>query len=149
MSVAYGKGAKGKATKLHSIIVRSIGHCEACDYKCSCLDKWKHTTGCKLQAAHLEGRTASGTRTQLRNAFSLCASCHRKFTDKPLTFSRFVTGTWAQQYRDRLLELSRPMSTGQKMDWDEESVRLTAMRDDIKAKRLTIKEARELEHEEN
>jgi hypothetical protein len=41
------------------------------------------------------------------------------------------------------------MSTGQKMDWDEESVRLIAMRDDIKAKRLTIKEARELEHEEN
>jgi hypothetical protein len=148
MSVAYGKGAKGKATKLHSIIVRSLGRCEACDYACQCADKWKHGV-CKLQCAHLEGRTASGTRTQLRNAFSLCASCHRKFTDKPLTFSRFVTGTWAQQYRDRLLELSRPQVSGQKMDWEEEVVRLTAMRDDIKEGRLTLKEARQIEHEEN
>ena len=149
MAVSYGKGDKGKATKLHSVIVRSLGHCENCDYKCSCADKWKHTTGCKLQAAHLEGRTASGTRTQLRNAFCLCASCHRKFTDKPLTFSRFVTTTWAQAYRDRLLELSRPMVTGQKMDWAEELVRLKAMHDDIKRGEITIQEAREIEHEEN
>jgi len=148
MSVAYGKGAKGKATKTHSIIIRSIGHCENCEYKCSCADKWKHGV-CKLQAAHIEGRTASGTRTQLRNAFCLCASCHRKFTDKPLTFSRFVTTTWAQQYRDRLLELSRPMTTGQKMDWEEELVRLKAMHDDIKRGEITINEAREIEHAEN
>ena len=148
MSVSYGKKAKGKATKLHSIIVRSTGYCEACGAKCACGDKWKHGV-CKLQCAHLEGRTASGTRTQLRNAFCLCASCHRKFTDKPLTFSRFVTTTWAQPYRDRLLELSRPQTKGQKMDWDEEVIRLTAMRDDIKEGRLTLVEARELEHEEN
>lgn len=148
MSVAYGKGAKGKATKLHSIIVRSTGHCEACDYKCQCADKWKHGV-CKLQCAHLEGRTASGTRTQLRNAFCLCASCHRKFTDKPLTFSRFVTGTWAQPYRDRLLELSRPQTKGQKMDWEEEVVRLKAMMEDIKLGTITLNEAREIEHAEN
>mgnify|MGYP000591407466 CR=1 FL=1 len=149
MSVHYGKGAKGKATKLHSIIIRSLGHCEACDYSCGCLDKWKHALGCKLQAAHIEGRTASGTRTQLRNAYCFDASCHRKFTDKPLTFSRFVTGTWAQSYRDRLLELSRPQTKGQKMDWEEEVVRLKAMRDDIKEGRITLKEAREIENEEN
>jgi len=148
MSVAYGKGDKGKATKLHSIIIRSLGRCEACEYKCACADKWKHGV-CKLQCAHLEGRTASGTRTQLRNAFSLCASCHRKFTDKPLTFNAFVDSSWAAEYKDRLVVLSRPMTTGQKMDWEEELVRLKAMHDDIKNKRLTIKEAREIEHEEN
>ena len=104
---------------------------------------------CKLQAAHLEGRTASGTRTQLRNAFSLCASCHRKFTDKPLTFRKFVSKSWAAPYEDRLVELSRPMTKGQKMDWEEELVRLKAMHNDIKAERLTLKEAREIEHEEN
>lgn len=85
----------------------------------------------------------------MRNAFSLCASCHRKFTDKPLTFSRFVTGTWAQQYRDRLLELSRPQTRGQKMDWDEEVIRLKAMMSDIKEGRITLNEARQIEHEEN
>jgi len=147
MSVAYGKGDKGKATKLHSIIIRSLGRCEACTYQCMCPDKWKHNV-CKLQAAHLEGRTASGTRTQLRNAFSLCASCHRKFTDKPLTFAAFVDSSWAAEYKDRLVVLSRPMTTGQKMDWEEELVRLKAMHDDLKNNRLTIKEAREIEHDE-
>jgi len=148
MSVAYGKGSKGKATKLHSVIIRSLGKCEACDYVCSCPDKWKHNT-CKLQTAHIEGRKASGTRTQLRNAFSLCASCHRRFTDKPLTFNAFVDKTWAKKYKKRLVELSRPMNMGLKMDWDEELVRLTALHDDLKAKRITRKEAREFENEEN
>jgi len=148
LSVSYGKGFKGKATKLHSVIIRSLGHCENCDYVCPCIDKWKHTIGCKLQAAHLEGRTASGTRTQLRNAYCLDASCHRKFTDKPLTFAAFVDSSWAAEYKDRLVVLSRPMTTGQKMDWEEELVRLKAMHDDLKNNRLTIKEAREIEHDE-
>ena len=41
------------------------------------------------------------------------------------------------------------MTKGQKMDWEEELVRLKAMHNDIKAERLTLKEAREIEHEEN
>lgn len=115
MSVAYGKGKKGLATKLHSTLIRSLKECEACDYQCPCIDEWNHTRGCKLQAAHIQGRTASLTRTALFNAFSLCASCHRKFTDKPLDFSRFVTTTWAQEYRDDLILMSNTMT---KMDWD-------------------------------
>lgn len=142
MSVAYGKGAKGKATKLHSQIVRSIGYCESCLYECPCVDKWQHTTGCKLQAAHIQGRKASQTRTKLINAFSLCASCHRKFTDQPLTFSRFVTTTWAQEFRDELLALSRPMVTGQKMDWDWEVDRLKEVMKRIKSGETTLEEER-------
>lgn len=149
MSVAYGSGDKGKATKLHSQITRSLGYCENSDkceyYECPCTDKWKHTKECKLQCAHIEGRTASGTRTQLRNAFSLCASCHRIFTDKPLTFSRFVTGTWAQEHRERLLELSRPMVTGQKMNWSDELQRLKEIEKQIKSGTLTLQQAREQE----
>lgn len=145
MANMYGRGSKAKATKLHSQIVRSLGYCEACDYHCKCEDKWKHGQSCKLQAAHIEGRKASGTRTQLRNAFCLCASCHRKFTDKPLAFSRFVTTTWAQKFREDLLELSRPMSKGQKFDWDEELVRLEAIVEDIQEGELTLAEARDME----
>jgi hypothetical protein len=144
MSVAYGRGDKGKATKLHSKITRSLGYCEACGYQCDCMDKWHHTTGCKLQAAHIEGRTASGTRTQLRNAFCLDASCHRKFTDKPLTFSRFVTNTWAQEHREDLLVLSRPMM-GLKMDWTAELSRLKDIEQQIKENKLTLQQARDME----
>lgn len=115
MSVHYGKGKKGLCTKLHSTLIRSIKECENCGYQCPCVDNFQHTMGCKLQAAHIQGRTASLTRTALFNAFALCASCHRKFTDKPLDFSRFVTTTWAQEYRDDLIQMS---NTNYKMDWD-------------------------------
>ena len=145
MSVSYGKGDKGKATKLHSQIIRSLGKCEACMYKCPCLDNWKHTAGCKLQAAHIQGRKASGTRTLLINAFSLCASCHRKFTDQPLTFSRFVTTTWAQEHRQTLIELSRPKTVGQKTDWGWEVDRLKEVAKRLKNNETTLQEERENE----
>jgi len=41
------------------------------------------------------------------------------------------------------------MTKGQKMDWDEELVRLQAMHDDIKRKEITINESREIEDAEN
>ena len=149
MAVSYGSGAKGRATKLHSQIVRSIGYCEnseECGYEeCPCEDKWKHTRDCKLQCAHIEGRTASGTRTQLRNAYSLCASCHFTFGVKPLTFSRFVTTTWAQEHRQTLIELSRPMVTGQKMDWEWELDRLQEVQKRIKSGVTTLREERDNE----
>lgn len=116
MSVAYGKGSKGLATKLHSTLVRSVKICESCFYECPCVDQFKHTKDCKLTCAHIQGRTASATRTLLINAFSLCYSCHRIYTDKPLNFSRFITGTWAQEYRELLLQLSNTMT---KVNWTD------------------------------
>lgn len=143
MSVSYGKKAKAKATKLHSILVRSHGECENCFYKCPCGERFKHTLGCKLQCAHIQGRTASATRTLLINAFCLCASCHRIFTDKPLSFSRFVTGTWAQEYRDLLLSLSNTMT---KKDWVVELERLEHIKQELEAGR-TLAELRQEEAE--
>ena len=148
MSVAYGKGDKGKATKLHSVIIRSLGYCEnfeKCGYEeCPCDDKWKHTKACKLQAAHIQGRTASATRTQLRNAFCLDASCHRVFSDKPLTFSRWVTTTWAQAHREELIRLSNTMT---KMDWSAEYQRLKDIEAQMKSGHITLEEARAMESE--
>lgn len=80
MSVAYGKGPRGKATRLHSQVVRSRGYCENCgerDYA-------------KLTCAHIVGRRYAATRTDENNAFALCWSCHRRFTDWPLEFAEFV-----------------------------------------------------------
>lgn len=123
MSDMYGKGDKGVATRLHSKIIRSLGYCEKCGYACMCIDKWKHNQYCKLQAAHIQGRKASITRTLLINAYCLCASDHGIFTDKPLTFSRWVTSTWAQEYREELIRLSW---TPTKVNW---TVRLAELKD--------------------
>ncbi len=139
MSNMYGKGDKGKATKLHSVLVRSLGRCESCFYVCSCSDMFKHGLDCKLQCAHIQGRKASATRTLLINSFSLCASCHAKFTDKPLSFSRFVTTTWAQEYREILIQLS---NTPTKVDWTEELARLKEIEKRLKANTSTIEEER-------
>ena len=142
MSVAYGKGEKKKATELHSLLIRSLGYCENCGYSCTCPNfPDSHTRDCRLQAAHIISRRYSVTRTMLSNSFSLCASCHRRFTDWPREFSHFITDTWAADYYDQLKELARP--TG-KVDW---SARLIYLKD-IKqrmANGLTLKEARELE----
>jgi hypothetical protein len=116
MGNMYGKGDKAKATKLHSVLIRSLGKCESCSHTCDCMDMFKHDKYCSLQAAHIEGRKASATRTLLINAYCLCASCHGRYTDKPLTFSRFVTTTWAQEYRDELLRLSNTMT---KVNWTD------------------------------
>jgi len=133
VSVSYGKGEKGKATKLHAEITRMYGECEKCG----------KSSGVQLQCAHIQGRKASATRTALFNAFCLCAGCHFYFTDHPLDFSRFVTGTWAQAYREDLISLS---NTNTKVDW---SARVEFLKD-IKKKieqGLPIDEARKLDYE--
>ena len=92
MSVAYGKGPKGKATRLHSLVVRSRGACENCgegDYA-------------KLQCAHVVGRRFNAVRTDEANAFCLCWKCHRHFTAWPLEFAAFVISKIGQDEYDRL-----------------------------------------------
>lgn len=66
MSVMYGKGPKGKATKLHAQLVRSRGRCERCG-----------SSG-PLECAHIISRRFSAVRTDERNAWCLCSSCHRR-----------------------------------------------------------------------
>lgn len=104
MSVSYGKGSKGKATKLHSELVRSIGYCENCG------------STQNLQAAHIVGRKYSATRTLICNAYCLCASCHRRYTDWPRDFSHFITTTPAQKYYDEMAFIAK---SNNKVDWDE------------------------------
>jgi hypothetical protein len=82
VSVHYGKGAKGKATRLHSLVVRSRGRCEACgdaDYQ-------------KLQCAHVVSRKYNATRVDPDAALCLCWVCHRRFTDWPVEWATFLNG---------------------------------------------------------
>lgn len=135
MAVSYGRGDKGKATKLHAEIIRSTGHCESC---------FREPPQVQLQCAHIQGRKASGTRTLLINAFCLCAGCHRIYTDKPLNFARFVTDTWAAEHRDLLIQLSNTMT---KKDWTAELERLKQVKKDLEAG-STLAELRQKEVEE-
>lgn len=114
MSVAYGKGPKGKATRLHSLIVRSRGACESCgvrDYG-------------KLQCAHIVPRGFAWTRTDEANALCLCASCHKRFTDDPFAFVAFVTEHIGVEEYERLRTKARE-GVNRKFDWESEAMRLT------------------------
>ena len=109
MGDMYGKGPKGKATRLHAKIVRSLGYCENCG------------TSNALQCAHIISRKYSHTRTDLDNAFCLCASCHMTFTDNPVEFGKF---TIEQIGEENYYALYRKRESIAKMDWEEEAKRL-------------------------
>ena len=109
MSNIYGKGPKGKATKLHAGIVRSRSSCESCD-------STDH-----LQCAHIISRKYSWTRTALDNAFCLCARCHRHFTDNPVEFGQFTIERIGEPNYQSLLDRRNSID---KFDWDEEVERL-------------------------
>lgn len=114
MSDIYGPGDKGKATKLASKLVRSLGYCQSCgdsDYS-------------HLQAAHIIGRKYSATRCDLSNYFCLCAKCHRLYTDFPVKFTEFIDKTIGRDEYDRLYAKAQPAT---KMDWSAELARLKAI----------------------
>lgn len=106
------KAAKNKADALFSLIVRSIGYCEVCGVSGSMA---------QLQCAHWIGRTASNTRTDFDNAFSLCARCHFAMTDDPTAWSEWAIAKRGRETYQRLREAANEHS---KMDWPAEVERL-------------------------
>lgn len=122
MGVKRYAGAKGRADKYFSLIIRSIGECEKCGYMCDCPNKpFTHTTGCKLTCSHIVGRRYSATRTMEDNAQCLCFSCHRRFTDWPREFSHWITETIGSDKYDELRQLAEQTT---KLDWEAEAIRL-------------------------
>lgn len=112
----YGKGAKGKADKLFSLIIRSAGRCAACgdnDYR-------------KLQCAHIVSRRYSVTRTDEDNAVALCWGCHRRFTDDPFAWVTWVYGYMGEEAYEALRVKARD-GVGTKVDWSAEADRLAAI----------------------
>jgi hypothetical protein len=104
VTVARAKGAKAKADKFFSLVVRSLGYCEAC------------RSHMNLQTAHIRSRRFSNTRCELLNAFCLCASCHRKFTDEPLLFASFVH---EKRTPSEIAWLQRKSHDIAKVDWEQ------------------------------
>ena len=114
----YGKGYKGKADKLFSKIVRSRGSCERCGT----------TEYATLQCAHIITRKYSATRTDTRNAWCLCARCHRRLTDWPREHSRFITQTIGGNTYEELRAKAEAVT---KVNWEDEYERLMGIARDM------------------
>ena len=115
MPASYGKAAKAKATKLHSLLVRTRD-----GFRC----RWcgiRREDGKQIQCAHIISRSVSATRTDERNAVALCASCHFKQSRNPLVWARWIEKELGREHLDDLLERGVP---GVKVDWDAEVERL-------------------------
>jgi len=115
VATSYGKAAKAKATKLHSLLVRTRDN-----FTC----RWCGATrdeGKQIQCAHIISRSIAATRTDERNAIALCASCHWKQSKNPLVWARWLESQFSREYLDDLLERGVP---GVTVNWDYECDRL-------------------------
>ncbi len=130
---------KAEATRLHSLIVRAEGVCEAagyplwkdgkqefCNARCSCPEfPRKHLSGCTLQCAHIVSRRYANTRTDEANALCLCARHHLHFTVHPVEWGQFVEGHIGRDAYAAIYRKAMAMALG-KFDWEAELGRLTA-----------------------
>lgn len=109
-------GVKEEATRLHSRIVRDLKgpKCQACQSL--------EATDC----AHIVGRSYSHTRTDIDNAYALCAACHRHFTNWPKHWLAFIDQTIGGDEYDRLCAKAQA-GVGVKFDWYDELDRLRAI----------------------
>lgn len=117
MAISTASGDKGKADKLFSRIIRFHGACERCDYRCpwDCEpQEGSHRQSCKLHTSHVITRHRIGTRCDLRNAFALCASCHRHFEQFPVDHGLFFLDKYDLATYNELRGLAQP---GAKVDW--------------------------------
>jgi 5-methylcytosine-specific restriction endonuclease McrA len=122
MPTSYGKAAKAKATKLHSLAVRTRD-----GFRC----RWcgvHRDEGKQIQCAHIISRSVSATRTDERNAVALCASCHWSQTKNPLVWARWIEKELGKEHLDDLLERGVP---GVKVNWDAEVERLQEVLDKL------------------
>jgi 5-methylcytosine-specific restriction endonuclease McrA len=78
ISVAKGGPKKEQLDKWFSLLVRSVGSCQACG------------STERLQCAHVVSRRYLSVRYDFDNAMCLCSSCHMRFTHRPLEWEEFV-----------------------------------------------------------
>lgn len=100
MSGIYGKGKRGKATMLHSKVVRSRGHCARCGSQAGPFD-----------CAHIIPRRYAALRCDPENAWCLCKACHMRCTEWASEHMALVEATIGL---DRYEELRRTAQVGVK-----------------------------------
>jgi len=132
VSVNYGKGAKKKAIKLHSLLVRTRSDftCDKCGLVRGMMrtnPKTKKVTKVAIQCAHIISRQYKATVTDDRNAVCLCGSCHYGFGLDPLGFAEFVIGRHGTV--DIYRELRKNVDDKYDPDWNTEIDRLQELLD--------------------
>jgi hypothetical protein len=132
---------KKRINKVAADLAREIwrirGSCENCS---------KKYPEYQMQGAHMIGvGTAIRISSDLRNGFCLCSYCHRYFTDHPKEFAKFIEKSPQGKYYHTLMRIQNPITVGQKVDWEERVEFLKDIRRAIKAREMTIEEAREYE----
>lgn len=132
-SNGWGTGPKGKATRLHSIVVRSRGACERCGragemqtVKVPGVPVLDLPIG-GLQCAHIIGRRFSATRTDERNAWALCAGCHMRLTEHPDEHVHFTAQTIGLDVFDVMKQRALAGQKSSDAFWRDEIVRLSAL----------------------
>lgn len=119
---------KAEATRLHSLIVRSQRQwCEANYFPLP------PGQSCGLRAsdcAHIVGRVYSHTRTDENNAYALCGTHHRHFTNWQDDWLRFIDQTIGRDEYDRL-KAKALAGVNVKFDWYDELDRLRAVAERI------------------
>jgi len=114
--ISMAKGARGKATKLHSLYVR-----QRAGFVCQNCGNTRDDS--QIQCAHIISRNYGATRTDENNAFALCAKCHWHFGKWPMEFAKFVYSQIGEDEYERLAEKARN-GKGKKLDWTKELERL-------------------------
>jgi hypothetical protein len=120
VSDIYGKGPRGKALRLHSVVVRARGACENCgdDYYPN------------LQCAHVVTRKRNATCTDETAAFCLCKGCHLRFTHDALEWVRFVDRKLGAGTHDEIQFRSKAGIKANAAHWEAEIERLTRLLED-------------------
>ena len=132
MSAAYGKGDRGKATKLHSTVVRTRAGwaCERCSRSIGDTAPSGKTVK-QMHCAHIISRHVAATRTDEANAFCLCASCHWFFGKWPIEFAKFTFRKITKSGYEKLLKKATE-GKGKKVDWTSEVARLQLLLEELK-----------------
>jgi 5-methylcytosine-specific restriction endonuclease McrA len=115
----YGKGLRGKATKLHAELVRGRGSCANCGGTSN------------LQCAHIIPRRYAATRTDPANAYCLDARCHMRFTEHADEWMAFIDRTIGRAEFDRLKAKAEAGVKANDAFWQAEVSRLTAMLESV------------------
>lgn len=126
MGDIYGKGVRGKATRLHAEIVRARGYCEAQKAHADGLIDWHPDCGGVLECSHIISRSRNRTRTALDNALSLCKSAHRTVGMDGFRHHELADLIYQDGHHADLSQRSNDMDAP-KVYWPDELVRLEAL----------------------
>lgn len=138
-SNGWGKGPRGRATRLHSILVRSRGACERCGRPGEEQDVRVPGVGTLtlpiggLQCAHIIGRRYSATRSDERNAWALCPGCHMRLTEHPDEHVHFTAQTIGMDAFDVLKAKALSGQKSSEAFWRAEVERLSALLEEVAA----------------